>query len=77
MGLQVDLQCPENYGFIRLLKLKRNPVGSLIPRLSKALNKPCGVGFMNFNNELLKTSYDADLQISGLKLFHSFIVYGK
>ena len=32
-------------------------------------------GFYKFQ-KILKTSYDTDLQISRLKLFHSLIVYG-
>ena len=37
-----------------------------------------GIGLINFSNEFLKASYDIDLlRISGIKLFHSLIVYGK
>ena len=62
---------------LRWLKPKRNLVRSLIPRLSETLNKLLGEGLINFSNEFLKTSYDTDLRISGLKLFHSLIVYEK
>ena len=56
---------------------KRNLVRSLIPRLSETLNKLLGEGLINFSDEFLKTSYYTDLRISGFKLFHSLIVYGK
>ena len=35
------------------------------------------VGLINISREILKTSYDTDLRISGLKLIHFLIVYGK
>ena len=62
---------------LRWLKPKRNLVRSLIPRLSETLNKLLGEGLINFSDEFLKTSYDTDLQVSGLKLFHSLIVCEK
>ena len=62
---------------LRWLKPKRNLVRSLIPRLSETLHKLLGEGLINFSNEFLKTSYDTDLRTSGLKLFHSLIVYGR
>ena len=62
---------------LRWLKTKRNLVRSLIPRLSETLNKLLGEGLVNFSNDFLKTSNDTDSIISGLKSFHSLIVYGK
>ena len=62
---------------LRWLKPKRNLVSSLIPRLSEKLKNLLGESLIDFSNEFLKTSYDTDLQISGLKLFHFLIVNGK
>ena len=44
---------------------------------SKMTQASLGEGLINFRNEFLKTSYDTDLPISGLKLFHTLSVYGK
>ena len=63
--------------FQRWLKLRRNLVRSLIPRLSGTLNKLLRLGLKNFSNWFLKTSCGTDFQISTLKSFHSLIVYGK
>ena len=62
---------------LRWLKPKRNLVRSLIPRLSETLNKLLGEGLINFSDSFLKTSFDTDLRIPGLKLFHSLAMYGK
>ena len=56
---------------------KRNLVRSLIPRLSETLNKLLGEGLTNFSIEFLKIPCSTNLRISGLKLFHSLIIYGK
>ena len=63
--------------FSKMTQAKRNLVRSLTRRLSEILNKLLEEGLINFSNEFLKTSYDTDLRISGLKLFHSLIAYGK
>ena len=55
--------------FSKMTQAKRNLVRSLTRRLSEILNKLLGEGLINFSNEFLKTSYDTDLRISGLKSF--------
>ena len=41
------------------------------------IKKPLGVGLINFSDEFLKTLYDTDLRISGLKLSHSLVTLSK
>ena len=58
------------------LTSKSNVVRSLIRRLSETF-KLLGVGLIYFSKEFLEISYDNDLQISRLQLFHSLVTYGK
>ena len=54
-----------------MTKPKFNLDRCLIPAiLSAASKKLLGVGVLNFSFEFLKTSYNSDFRISGLKLLH-------
>ena len=77
-GFTVFRKLQLNLYSLRWLKPKHNLISSLIPRLSETLSKLFGlVGLTMFSNEFLKTSYDTDWRIFGLKLFYSLIVYEK
>ena len=52
--------------WVAVLILNSKNKVDLIPRLSETLNKPLGVGLINFSNKFLKTSYGTDLQLSDL-----------
>ena len=77
MWIYGNLKVVVEYMFCKMTQAPTQFSNKFDSKTIRNIKKPLGVGLINFSDEFLKTLYDTDLRISGLKLSYSLVTLSK